>query len=299
MPSPSSSSAPPRLPIRQWIGPRRGLLVLGIITLVLCYRLLGLEASELKTSREYLVTAGQFFSAALDPATEYQDDAVGANAKPIAQRALLGVVTMIRVAAGALAIALPAGLALGFLSARSWWRDLGIIPPAARRWYAPLNTGVRLLVTLLRSVHELLWAMLFLAAFGLTELTGTIAIAIPFAGTFGKVFGEILDEQDLAPASYLGAVGANPTHAFFTGVVPGAIPDLLSYAFYRFECALRSSAVIGFFGVESLGLYIRQSFENLYFNETWTYLYVLLVTLVLFEIWNIRIRRRLTSQPLH
>ena len=68
------------------------------------------------------------------------------------------------------------------------------------------------------------------------------------------------------------------------------MPDILAYSFYRFECALRSSAVLGFFGYPTLGFYIAASFENLYFGEVWTYLYTLFLLVALVDVWSGRIR---------
>lgn len=279
---------------RLWLGKRR-LFFLGLTAVtVICYFSLDLSLGDLIVPPAYLQNTIEFFRAAFSPAISYQDAAAAATSDPIITRAARGALTMIRVAAGAIAIALPIGLALAYLSSRSWWENSSI-PNSRRSILAFVSSASRTIATFLRSVHELLWAILFLASLGLTELTGTIAIAIPFAGTFAKVFGEMFDEQDLSTANYLNGVGASSLAGFIAGVFPRAFPDLLSYTFYRFECALRSSAVIGFFGVESLGLYIRQSTENLYFNETWTYLYALLALLVLFEIWNVKIRARLLS----
>ncbi len=279
---------------RLWLGKRRlFFLALAAVT-VLCFFALDLKFGDLIVPPAYLKNTKEFFSAAFSPALNYQDAAAAATSEHILTRAASGALTMIRVAAGALALALPTGLALAYLSSRSWWENSSL-PKNRRILLTFVSSAARTLATFLRSVHELLWAILFLASLGLTELTGTIAIAIPFAGTFAKVFGEMFDEQDLSTANYLEEVGASPLAAFTAGIFPRAFPDLLSYTFYRFECALRSSAVIGFFGVESLGLYIRQSTENLYFNETWTYLYTLIALLVLFEIWNVRIRAHLLS----
>jgi len=279
---------------RLWLGKRR-LFFLGLISVaVVCYLSLDLALGDLIVPTAYLQNSKEFFSAAFSPALSYQDATAAATSDSILIRAARGAFTMIRVAAGAIAIALPIGLALAYLSSRSWWENSSI-PKSRRTILSFLSSASRTLATFLRSVHELLWAILFLASLGLTELTGTIAIAIPFAGTFAKVFGEMFDEQDLSTASYLNGVGASQLATFAAGIFPRTFPDLLSYTFYRFECALRSSAVIGFFGMESLGLYIRQSTENLYFNETWTYLYALLALLVLFEVWNVKIRARLLA----
>jgi phosphonate transport system permease protein len=150
------------------------------------------------------------------------------------------------------------------------------------------------LIAFMRSIHEILWAIALLAAFGLTTVAAVIAIAIPYAGTLAKVFSEMLDEAPDDAAGALRMAGAGSLQTFVFGLVPRAVPDMGAYAFYRFECALRSAAILGFFGFETLGKYIHQSCGELYFREAWTYLYALCILIVLVEWWSGAIRRRLT-----
>jgi phosphonate transport system permease protein len=72
---------------------------------------------------------------------------------------------------------------------------------------------------------------------------------------------------------------------------------MIAYTLYRFECGLRSSAVMGFMGVLTLGYYIDASFENRHYHEVWTYLYALIALIVFFEKWSDAIRRRLVEGP--
>jgi phosphonate transport system permease protein len=145
----------------------------------------------------------------------------------------------------------------------------------------------------MRSVHELIWAMFFLSAIGDAPVTACVALALPFAGTLGKVFSELVDEEGQEARSALMAGGATPLQAFVGVLIPQAFPGLLTYALYRFECALRSSAVLGFIGIETLGLGIRRSFENLYFREVWTQLFVLIIVIVVVDRIGARLRERL------
>ena len=145
----------------------------------------------------------------------------------------------------------------------------------------------------MRSIHELLWALLFLIALGLTPIAAVIAIAIPFSGTFAKIFSEMIDEAPSDAADALSASGATPLRVYLFGLVPRALPDMLAYILYRFECALRASAVIGFFGIATLGFYIRNAFEDLNYPLVWTYLYALILMVILFDVWSGYARRRI------
>ena len=82
---------------------------------------------------------------------------------------------------------------------------------------------------------------------------------------------------------------------FLFGALPHALPDMAAYAFYRFECAVRSSAILGFFGYETLGFYLRASFEDLHFREVWSYLYALIALVLLLEAWSGALRRRFVA----
>jgi len=137
--------------------------------------------------------------------------------------------------------------------------------------------------------------VLCLAAFGLSELSAVIAIAIPYSGTLAKVFSELIDEAPRDAAHALRAAGASPVAVFIVGLLPRALPDCAAYALYRFECALRSSAVLGFFGYPTLGFFISASFENLHYGEVWTYLYTLLLLVVVVDWWSGAVRRRLVA----
>ena len=166
-------------------------------------------------------------------------------------------------------------------------------------WFRSIATtcylAARAVIAIFRSVHELLWAVLFLAAFGLSDLSAFLAIGIPSGGMIAKVFSEIIDETDPAPRDALVRAGVGPFRAFLFAQLPLALPDLLSYALYRFECTIRASAVLGFFGIPTLGYYLSASFENLYYREVWTYLYGLFVLVLLTDTWSAAVRRRLPS----
>lgn len=246
---------------------------------------------------------GKFLGAALTPAFDYQAEFVPAGTPPLWRKAAAAAWLTVQLAAAAMGIAIVMGALLGFAGSTAWWRrDLARNPrrPLLRnltRFVAPvIYGGARVLGTVTRSIHELIWAVLFLALFGLTPLVAVIALAIPFSGTLAKIFSEMIDEAPDEAARALGGMGAAAPQVFIIGLIPRALPDILSYTLYRFECGLRSSAVMGFMGIPTLGLLIRQSHENAYYGEVWTYLYFLLFLVVGFDLWGGALRRRLRGE---
>jgi len=252
---------------------------------------LDLSPGDLVPDRAHLGSFLDFFAAAFSPAVEAQGD----TQAHIPSQALHGMWLTLLFATAGMSIALVIGIVLGFLASSAWWSG----DPAGREWrlvrrtVAPLVYGTaRLVIAFLRSVHEILWATLFLAAFGLSNANAVFALALPYGGTLAKIFSEMIDEAPRSAAGALRGAGAGGAQVFFLGLLPGALPDMASYAFYRFECALRASAVLGFFGVQTLGYYIKLSFDNLYYREVWTYLYALFVLVVLADLWSGVLRRR-------
>ena len=105
----------------------------------------------------------------------------------------------------------------------------------------------------LRSIPELVWALIFVRVVGLGPTSGVIAIGIAYGGMLGKVYAEILESGDPAPTQALLRNGAGRLQAFFYGSLPQCSTELVSYTVYRWECAIRSSVVLGFVGAGGLG----------------------------------------------
>ncbi|WP_299358640.1 ABC transporter permease [uncultured Paracoccus sp.] len=123
------------------------------------------------------------------------------------------------------------------------------------------HRGVRAVCIALRSVHELFWALMLMQVLGIGAGTGVLAIALPYAGIFAKVFAEQLDEIDQRPSRML-APGTDALSRFLYARAPLARQAMSSYTLYRLECALRSSAVLGFIGLPTLGFQLDSFFRQ-------------------------------------
>ena len=133
----------------------------------------------------------------------------------------------------------------------------------------------------IRAIHELFWALIFLQFFGLHPLTGVLAISIPYAGIFAKVYAEILEQTDQTPVRIV-PPGSSLLSVFVYARIPDAWAHLLSYTSYRLECGLRSSAVLGFVGLPTLGFYLESAFSQGNYSEVGALLllfYILILTL--------------------
>jgi phosphonate transport system permease protein len=153
----------------------------------------------------------------------------------------------------------------------------GRMHPAA--W--ALRQAVRGLLVLLRSVPELVWALVFVRVLGLGPAAGVLAIALTYAGMLGKVYGEILESGDLQPSQSLLRNGSGRLQAFFYALLPGNARELTSYTVYRWECAIRSSAVLGFVGAGGLGQQLDASMKMFNGGEVATMLMAFVVLVAL------------------
>ena len=140
---------------------------------------------------------------------------------------------------------------------------------------------VRWTCAFVRAIHELFWALIFLQMLGLTPLTGVLAIAIPYAGICAKVYAETLEEAE-APVVRVLPSGSGNISTFFYAQLPDVWVHIKNYTSYRFECGLRSSAVLGFVGLPTLGFYLETAFSEGNYSEAAALLiifYVLIMTL--------------------
>ncbi|MFZ6657527.1 PhnE/PtxC family ABC transporter permease [Undibacterium sp. TJN19] len=140
-----------------------------------------------------------------------------------------------------------------------------------------LRQIVRWKLVLLRSVPELVWALLFVRLVGLGPTAGVFAIALTYAGMLGKVYAEILEANDAHATDSLLRNGSSRLTAFLYGALPNAAPELISYTIYRWECAIRGSVVMGFVGAGGLGQRMDESMKMLSGAEVSTMLIVFVV----------------------
>lgn len=144
---------------------------------------------------------------------------------------------------------------------------------------ALLRHAVRSLLIVLRSVPELVWALVFVRVVGLGPTAGVLAIALTYGGMLGKVYGEILESGDAHATTSLLRNGSGRLQAFLYGLLPQNAAELASYTVYRWECAIRSSVILGFVGAGGLGQQLDNSMKMFRGGEVLTMLlvFVLLV----------------------
>jgi phosphonate transport system permease protein len=197
----------------------------------------------------------------------------------------------VAIATAGLTLALVLAVPLTLLSTRV----LSVSALAGRMARGPfwLRQGVRWLLIVLRSVPELVWALVFVRVVGLGPTAGVLAIALTYAGMLGKVYGEILESGETHATHTLLRNGSSRLQAFAYGLLPQNAAELTSYTVYRWECAIRSSVVLGFVGAGGLGQQMDNSMKMFNGGEVFTMLAVFVALVALADRVSAALRKGL------
>ncbi|RMF90210.1 MAG: phosphonate ABC transporter, permease protein PhnE, partial [Nitrospinota bacterium] len=140
----------------------------------------------------------------------------------------------------------------------------------------------RALLNLFRAVPEFVWALLFVRVVGLGPFPGVLAIGVAYGGILGKVYAEILEEVEPRPLEALQSTGASQLQILCYGFLPQVLPHAAAYTLYRWECAIRAAAIMGFVGAGGIGQQLELTMRMFDYRQVMTCLLIifLLVTVV-------------------
>jgi phosphonate transport system permease protein len=158
---------------------------------------------------------------------------------------------------------------------------------------AALRFAVKRFHEFCRTVPDIVFALLFVAAFGLGPLPGILAIGIHSIGALGKLFTEVVENIDMKPVEGVRSAGATFVETVRFAVVPQVLANFASYALLRFEINVRSGTVIGIVGAGGIGQDLFVAIRKFYYTDVSAILLMIIVTVVLFDLISERIRHRL------
>ncbi|HEV2508547.1 phosphonate ABC transporter, permease protein PhnE [Bosea sp. (in: a-proteobacteria)] len=179
------------------------------------------------------------------------------------------------------------GVIGGFLLCFTAASNLGRFP-----W---LRWGTRRFLEFCRTVPEIVFALIFVIAFGLGPLPGVLAIAIHTMGAMGKLFSEVVENIDMKPVDGLTATGAGWWQTIRFAVVPQVLSNFASYALLRFEINVRGASIMGFVGAGGIGQDLIEAIRKFYFTDVSAILLLIIVTVMLIDYGTERLRHALLS----
>ncbi len=149
------------------------------------------------------------------------------------------------------------------------------------------------ILNFLRTVPEMVWALIFVFLVGLGPFPGVLALGIHTGGVLGKLFAEVLEEVDPQPIESLQSTGASRIQILFYAILPQVFPQFVSYILYRWEVNIRMAAVLGFVGAGGLGQRIHIAISLFLDNQLLTLLIALYVLVTAVDYLSAYLRRRL------
>jgi len=140
---------------------------------------------------------------------------------------------------------------------------------------------IRFFLTIIRSIHEVVWGILLMQIYGINFSIGIIAICIPYIAVNSKVFAEQLETIDYKSFESINQINAHKFSSLLTLIWNPIINTFKNFGLYRLECSIRSTVILGLFGIGGIGTSIFLSFQTLNFRELWTYLWSLAILIIL------------------
>jgi len=128
----------------------------------------------------------------------------------------------------------------------------------------------RFFIAVERSIPEIIILILLVAAFGLGAMPGVVALSIGCIGMLGKLLADIIEEIDPLMIEAIESVGGNKIQVIIFGVLPQIMPNLISYALFRFEINIRLSVLLGAVGAGGVGYELEYSFGMLQYHRAFT-----------------------------
>lgn len=116
-----------------------------------------------------------------------------------------------------------------------------------------LRLPLRGIFAVIRAVPEVIIALILLTITGLTPFTGALALGIAGIGTQGKWVYETIESVQEGASEAVRAAGGGTAEITRWALWPAAAPALMSFALYRFEINIRTSAVLGLVGAGGIG----------------------------------------------
>jgi phosphonate transport system permease protein len=170
----------------------------------------------------------------------------------------------------------------------TWFGALNITP------FKPLTYPLgRFLMTISRSIHEIVWALFFVAVFGLGALPGIFAIAVRSVGFIAKMSAEAIENIQLGPLEAIQSTGANRFQVLLFAIIPQVLPQVIGVILFEWEINIRRSAILGLVGAGGLGLVFFRQMNTFNYHGVTTVIIAILGIIIIGEIVSHFTRKRM------
>ncbi|EME21387.1 phosphonate ABC transporter, permease protein PhnE [Rhodococcus triatomae] len=161
----------------------------------------------------------------------------------------------------------------------------------APRW---LYYTARWTMNIIRSVPDLVFALMFVSAVGLGPFAGILAMTLGSIGSIGKIYAEAMEAVDRGPVVAMEAVGASKRQVITYGILPQAAPNLVSYTLLLFEGNVRGATILGLVGAGGIGLELTTAMKMYDYGHLSAIIICIIVLVTVIDQGSALIRRRIT-----
>ena len=172
----------------------------------------------------------------------------------------------------------------------SWFASFNVTP--SRRFAYPV---ARFIIMACRSVHEMIWTIIFVIVIGFGMFPGVIALTMFSIGFAGKLFSEEIEAIKLGQVEAIRSTGANPFQVFVYAVLPQVRVALAGISIYTWDSAFRAATVLGYFGAGGIGWYLKESVERLETLRVSAILLTIICLVVVSEVASAWARNRISK----
>jgi phosphonate transport system permease protein len=170
----------------------------------------------------------------------------------------------------------------------AWFGAMNITP------YKPITYPLaRIMMTISRSIHEIVWALFFVAVVGLGALPGILAIAVRSVGFIAKMAAEAIEDIDPGPVEAIRSVGGNNLQVLIYAILPQILPQVLGVIIFEWEINIRRSAILGLVGAGGLGLVFFRQMNTFNYHGVMTVIIAILGLILLGEAFSHWVRRKI------
>jgi phosphonate transport system permease protein len=162
-----------------------------------------------------------------------------------------------------------------------------------------LRVVVKRLMEFCRTVPDIVFALIFVIAFGLGPMAGVLAITIHSIGALGKQFSEIVENIDMKPVEGVRSTGASWVSCMRFAVLPQVAAGFAGYSLLRFEINVRGASVMGFVGAGGIGQELVVAIRKFYYSDVSAILLMIVLTVFVIDIGTGWIRGRLFGRERH
>lgn len=161
----------------------------------------------------------------------------------------------------------------------SWFAAHNISP------YKPITYPIgRAIMTLSRSVHEIVWGLIFVAAVGLGAFPGIIAVGMRSIGFISKLTAEAIEDVNPDQMEAIRATGANGFQVILYAVIPQILPVFVGNAIFQWDINIRRATIMGLVGAGGLGLTFHRQLVMYNYGGVTTVIIAILMLIAIGEV---------------